>query len=352
MLLVFTFGGVAKPVNTFLLDGFWQKASMWGVIVFFLAVPLIAIITWIIRRAMGVRSQNRYLGWIFGGLWTLGWISLPLFISSMVKDFRFMEQSEREIALTRPTMNKLVVQVPDNAIRYSGNFSWLNPDDDQGWDITDDSLKVSNVRIAVKKSEDSFYHVTVQRYSAGDNRAKALQRAERIEYAVSSMDSVLSLGSGFGISGADKFRGQKVMVEIQIPVGKQIRFDESVGEKLNPYDIRVAENDNRSSRRKWNRRNWEFDWDNNSFYDWNPDTDYYMTASGKLKEVGAPETVEPSTPTTTPRDSSVSPRRTRDTVDEDERTEEEPAEQVTTQKREIGGDIPTPMPVPFVPTIF
>jgi hypothetical protein len=74
-LLVFTFGGVAQPVNTFLIEGAWQRVFMWGTLILFLAVPLIGIITWIIRRAMNVRSQNRYLGWIFGGLWTLGWVA-------------------------------------------------------------------------------------------------------------------------------------------------------------------------------------------------------------------------------------------------------------------------------------
>ena len=353
MLLVFTFGGLAQPINSFLIDGVWQRTFMWGTLILFLAVPLIGIITWIIRRVMNVRSQNRYLGWIFGGLWTLGWVSLALFVSSMAKDFRFIEQTEREVQLTRPTMSKMVVQVPGSPIRYSGNYSWLNADEDQGWDITDDSLKLSNIRVTVEKSDDSLYHVTLRRYSAGDNRARALSRAEKIEYTVSSMDSVLMLGTGFGLSNADKFRGQKVMVEIQVPVGKQIRFDNSVGEKLNPYDIRVSENDRNNRRRSWDRRRWEIDWDNNWYYDWQPDTDYYMTADGKLKEVGVPEVEKPKTPST-PKEDSIRTEQTRKSAapsEEQERTIE-PRNTETTQKREIGGDLPTPMPVPFVPTIF
>ena len=352
MVLVFTFGGLAQPINNFLIEGVWQKAFMWGVIVLFLAVPLIGIITWIIRRVMNVRSQNRYLGWIFGGLWTLGWVSLALFVSSMAKDFRFTEQTETEIPLAQPTMSKMVVQVPGSPIRYSGNYSWINADDDQGWDITDDSLKLSNIRVTVEKSDDSLYHVTLRRYSAGDNRARALKRAEKIEYAVSSMDSVLSLGTGFGLSSADKFRGQKVMVEIQIPVGKQIRFDNSVGEKLNPYDIRVTENDRTNRRRNWNRRDWDFEWENNWYYDWQPDTDYYMTADGKLKEVGTPDTEKQTTPAT-PKDSIRTEQTDRRSTPKQETVRfTEPRHTETTQKREIGGDLPTPMAVPFVPTIF
>lgn len=352
LVLVFTFGGVAQPVNTFLLDGFWQKASMWGVIIFFLAVPLIAIITWIIRRAMKVRSQNRYLGWIFGGLWTLGWISLPLFISTMVRDFRFTERTETPVTIAQPRMNKLIVQVPENAVRYSGNFAWVSVDDNNaGWDINDDSLKLSNIRINVKQSEDSLYHVTLFRYSAGDNRNKALQRAEKIDYRVTTMDSVLRLGSGFGLGEGDKFRGQKVLVEIKVPVGKQIRFDRSVGEKLNPYDIRVGENERYGRKRNWGRRDYRFEWDDNNYYDWDPDTDYYMTADGKLKQVGIPENAKPSTNSIEKDSIKKEGINKRDSI-RGEETDVQPEEAETTQIKTISGNLATPMPVPFIPTLF
>lgn len=324
---------------------------MWGVVIFFLAVPLIAIITWVIRRVMKVRSQNRYLGWTFGGLWTIGWICLPLFIASIVKDFRFTERSETAVAIAQPNLNKLIVQVPGNTIRYSGNFSWLNADEDQGWDINDDSLKLSNVRINVKQSEDSFYHVTLFKYSAGDNRKKALQRAEKIDYRVTNLDSVLSLSSGFGIGDGDKFRGQKVLVEIRVPVGKQIRFDQSVGEKLNPYDIRVSENERYGRKRNWNRRDYKFEWDDNQYYDWEPDTDYFMMADGKLKEAGATEIEEPSIPAPSQRDSIYKILLDSLQKTKQEETHIQPEEEETT-KTNIGGDLPTPVSMPFVPTIF
>jgi hypothetical protein len=352
MLLVFTFGGVAQPVNAFLVDGFWQKIFMWSTVVLFLAVPLIGIITWIIRRVMNVRSQNRYLGWIFGGLWTLGWISLALFVSSMVKDFRYTEQTEANIPVARPAMNKLIVEVPGSPIRYSGNFGWINADDDDlGWDITDDSLKISNIRVTVRQSDDSFYHVTLRRFSAGNNRARALQRAENIQYTVSSQDSVLLLGTGFGLGTKDKFRGQKVMVEIKVPTGKQIRFDNTVADKFNPFDVRIGENENRNRRRNWNRRNWDFEWDNSWYYDWSPDTDYYMTASGKLKEVGIPDTENNETPENS-RDTIIKTEQTLKIrlQKEAEQRNKQPA--ITTQKREPGGDLPAPLPMPFVNTLF
>ena len=231
MVIVFTAGGMARPVNDFLLNGFWQNATLWGVLIFFLAVPLIAIITWIVRRLMKVRSQNRYLGWTFGGLWTLGWICLAMFIALMGRDWRYYNNVSEDVQLAQPSLQRMVVRVDEPEIRFSGNFSWMDADD-RGWDLTDDSLKMSNIKLRIEKSEDSDYHVAIWRYSAGKNRAEAMQRAQKIRYSVSSMDSALVLGSGISISKEQKFRGQKIIVEISVPVGRQIRFDETI-EKLN-----------------------------------------------------------------------------------------------------------------------
>ena len=277
-VLVFTVGGVAQPFQDFILNGFWQKAYLWGTLIFFLAVPLIGIITWIVRRLMKVRSQNRYLGWTFAGLWTLGWISLMLFIASMVKDFRYDSSVSQQVAVPQTAMNKMIVRIDEPKILYSGTFDWLHDDDndnDGGWDITEDSVKLSNVKIRVAKSPDSFYHVTLWKVSHGRNRKEAAQRASMISYTASTLDSALILGSGFGVSKEQKFRGQRVVAEVQVPVGKMIRFDETVN-KLEFTNIRIAE------RGRWRNRNWDVDWDDDSFYNWEPGIDYTMNENGDL----------------------------------------------------------------------
>ena len=140
-----------------------------------------------------------------------------------------------------------------------------------------------------------------------------------------------------------------MLVEIKVPVGKQIRFDHSVSEKLNPYDIRIGENDRQNRRRNWNRRNWDFEWDNNWYYDWSPDTDYYMTAEGRLKEVGIPAE-EPTTPET--NTDTLRTEQTQNTPLPQEEIRKEVLDAVTTQRREMGGEDPSPTPMPFIPTIF
>ena len=274
-LMALIFGGVGVwPLKNYVLNGFWQNVFAWGTLIFFLGVPVVAFITWLVRRMMRVRSQKSYLGWMFGGLWTLGWISASLFAASLVNDFRRNQKVESPVTITQPLKGKMIVKVNEPEVRYTGNFWWVDVDN-EGWDINEDTLRMANIKVRIEKSEDTNYHVSIARYSAGKNGNDAKDRANHIVYNVSYIDSTLNLGSGLIITKDDKFRFQRVIVNIKVPSGKKIRFDETV-DFLHPYNVRVYE------KRRWQRNDWDVDWDWDNFFDWETNTDYVMSATGEL----------------------------------------------------------------------
>jgi phage shock protein PspC (stress-responsive transcriptional regulator) len=273
------FGGVAWwPINNFLWTSSIQKALAWGTLIFFIGVPIIGFMTWLIRRIVRTRSHSRYLGWIFGGLWTLGWVCAIFFAVSIAKDLREYEKVTTDVSLIQPASGKLIVNVNEPEIRYSGGFGWLRHDN-TGWDMTEDTLKYNNVKFRISKSEDSLYHATISKYSFGSSIKDAQTRAERIVFNVSNQDSTINLGSGLTVDRNSKFRGQGVIMEIQVPVGKRIRFDESLVHAYNPWVVRRGGRDYRY----WNRRyDHNIDWDYDDYFDWDADVDYVMTTDGKL----------------------------------------------------------------------
>lgn len=273
--IVLIFGGIAWwPVNNFLWTSKWQQLYAWGTLIFFFGVPLIAFITWIIRRILRVRSRSGYLGWTFGGLWVIGWIAATLFAASISKDLREYEHNDAPVSITQPAHGRMIVKVSEPALEYTGNFAWIN-DESNGWDLSEDTLKLSAIRFDVELSDDSDYHVVVKKYSAGTTRTEARYRADKIQYDVSYKDSILDLGSGYAIDKNSKFRGQKIEVEIQVPANKRIRFDESVQDKLNPINIRV--------RRYHGRRNGtDILINENGYFPWDVNTDYIMGKDGQL----------------------------------------------------------------------
>jgi hypothetical protein len=283
-LMALIFGGIGFwPVKNFLLNGFWQNAFAWGTLLLFLAVPVIALITWLIRRMMRVRSQNSYLGWIFGGLWTLGWVSASLFAASIVNDFRMSNERKppTEFAITQPQNNKMIVKVSEPEIEYGGSYSWIHFDNG-GFDITEDTVRLSNIRIRIEMSQDSNYHVEIKKVSRGINSNEAEIRAQKIGFHATYQDSVLDLGSGISIDRESKFRAQEVIVVVEVPFNKKIRFDETVN-KLHALSIRTDKD------KKWHRYNGDFDINWDEYFDYDTDVDYVMGRDGYLINTANPE---------------------------------------------------------------
>lgn len=271
-LMVLIFGGIAWwPINNFLWTTNAQQLYAWGTLLFFFAVPLVAFITWLIRRITGVRSRNSYLGWTFGGLWVLGWICVTLLGSSIARDIREYESVSTPINITQPA-GKMIVMVSEPELEYTGGFGWWN-DEVEGWDLSSDSLKLSVVKFDITKSPDSQYYVIVKKYSSGRTEAEARMRAEKIRYHVNYRDSILDVGNGFAVDRSSKYRGQNVEIEIQVPAGRQILFDESIEYKLN--DVTVKRRG-----RNWRRRGWDIKIDDNR--GWRSGVVYTMNADGYL----------------------------------------------------------------------
>ena len=71
------FGGAGLlPLKNYFIHGFWQNIMVWSVLLLFLILPVVGLLTWLIRRIIGARSGNNYLGYTFGSLWVIGLISL------------------------------------------------------------------------------------------------------------------------------------------------------------------------------------------------------------------------------------------------------------------------------------
>jgi phage shock protein PspC (stress-responsive transcriptional regulator) len=278
-LMALIFGGIAWwPVNNFLWTSKWQQLYAWGTLIFFLLVPLVGFFVWLIRRIVGVRSRHSYLGWVFGSLWIIGWVSVILFAASVSRDFRvYDDNTEINIPTAQPAHGKMIVVVSEPQLNYTGSFNWIN-DDATGFDLSEDSAKLSIVKFRFSKSfDDSLYHVIIRKSSFGRSKSEAQDRAEKIQYHVFSKDSVLDLGNGYAIDRESKFRGQQVEIEIQVPVGKKIRFDASVKRKLNPADIRI--------RRGWRRGGVNIQIDDDYYTRYlRSDVDYIMGIDGNLKD--------------------------------------------------------------------
>ncbi len=256
LLAVCFAGAVTWPYQGFIWGNTTQQLLAWASVIFFVLVPILAFIIWLIRRILGIKTKSAVLRYSFFSLWTLGWVMLFLFFTSMGKEFSKKEQSVTAVSISAAQPPVLMLTVSQPALSYSNSVPWIHADGDDmgGWDLTQDSLKLSNVVIETALSPDSSYHVKVIRTAFGRSADQALLRAESLLYpvreytdttkrsATASSVSVIDLPSGYAIAAKDKFRAQQVKVVVQVPAGKNILFDRSIKEKLNGSELQIRYN--------------------------------------------------------------------------------------------------------------
>jgi phage shock protein PspC (stress-responsive transcriptional regulator) len=255
--LLFT-GFAFFPLKDFVFDSTWNNMLAWLGLFLFLGIPLIGLITWLVRRIIGVRSRNHYLGFIFGGLWTIGLISVILLIGSVSRNFRWPGQVSTEMSMAPITSNKLIVDVTNAPSNYYGpDWFFVDWDESVFYPTHEDTIVLTTVRIDVIQSNDSEYHTTVVRRSRGRDPQGARESAQRIDFSIGQRDSLLILPKGFPITRDHKWRNQQVLLKIEVPVGKRIILDRSI-EGFEYFDVHYEGRGrfNNDYDDDWDRRYW------------------------------------------------------------------------------------------------
>jgi hypothetical protein len=96
-------------------------------------------------------------------------------------------------------------------------------------------------------------------------------KAEHIPFVITQQDSIIYLPNGFNITKADRFRNQRVLVTIEVPVGKRIKVSEDI-DNFSWYVIGDKDGDG-----YYERHNSDYDY-------YETGIEYVMTADG-LKDV-------------------------------------------------------------------
>jgi len=262
------------PLKDFVLTDGWQNAFAWGTLLFFIATPIIGIITFIIRRIAKVKTNRKAMRISFLGLWLIGVASFILLIASIARDFKSSSSiNEQEISLVNPGVSKLEITSADPS-RKMYRTRWFRMSPFEG--IDEDTAMVKNISVHIVKSPNDSFRVTMIKLAAGKNRRAADTLASLINFEASQMDSILKISKGIQINKTDKFRNQRVILTVYVPVGKQIRVDNSVGWADN---VTFGEN-------PWNDE-WDIEFDNVE-EGWETNIDYVMRADGLYTLDGKP----------------------------------------------------------------
>jgi phage shock protein PspC (stress-responsive transcriptional regulator) len=280
-------GGGLLHLKEFILEGFWQNFLAWSAFFLFLVIPVIALLTWLIRRISGTRSRSHYLGYTFATLWVIGLFSLIVLGGMIMNNFRSRQHIEESVSLMQPSLGKMIVQNIRPINRYEDTDWWFDVDMGRNspfYNLSEDSVLLTTVRVKILKSDDSSFHVNLIKFSRGSSAAMAREMAGSIQFPVTQADSILKLPQGFAIPRGEKFRNQQVRVEISVPVGKHILITRSVEDyhwfNINPGRTHINWGDHGNN-------NWDNDWDEDiddaNTYSWSSNVEYVMTTTGLVR---------------------------------------------------------------------
>jgi len=271
-LAIFSIG--IFPLKDFVLNDGWQNLLAWGTLIFFIAVPVIGIITWIIRRLAKMRTNRKVLRFTFISLWIVGWFCFISLIASVTRDFRSTNDiTEQEIYLANPGVKKLEITTNSPSTKYNRN-RWFKLEPFE--DLVDDTAFVKNVEIKILKSANDSFKVTMLKMVNGPNTRTANALANSINYGGEQKDSLLVLDKGISITRQNKFRNQRVIITVYVPVGKQIRIDRSIGWG---HNVHFGSH--------WNDDDFNIDSDEEE-RGWDTNVNYIMKADGLYTLTGEP----------------------------------------------------------------
>jgi phage shock protein PspC (stress-responsive transcriptional regulator) len=284
-LLAALFGiGVAAtallPLKNFILDDGAQTWSVIGAILLFVWVPILGIVTAVIRKFAGLKKANVWVRSSFIALWVLGWVCIFYFGSSLGNSFsRHNLPAEQSIALTNPKIDYVEITAAPKMKYYENN--WFQFEPFQGFG-DEDTVYVRNLRIRIVQSKTDSFEVKIVKLSNGKTVQNANELANKINFELTQQDSLLYLDRGIGINKIDKFRNQHIIMTIAVPIGKRIKITNKgwsqTNININGRGMRTGTIDRISSDENWFDE-WNEPWDNES-YQYERGVEYKMTKDG------------------------------------------------------------------------
>lgn len=257
------------PAKDYLIRNGWQSFFAWGTLILFIWVPVVGIITWIIRRLAKKRGNRQFIRFTFISLWLAGAICLIGLAVSLRKDFQYRNYpTEQNIPLANAGVEKLEIKSFPTGRYYNHNWFRLEP----FASFDEDTVFVRNIEMRIVKSDNDSFKVTMLKLSNGRTRQEAEEFTSKIHFTAVQRDTSLLLDRGIAITPNEKFRNQHLYVTIAVPVGKRIymNVNEGWGEGFSMHFGNSGNDD-------------YWDWGNNmdnTGFGWERNVEYIMTAKG------------------------------------------------------------------------
>lgn len=231
------------PLKSLLIDQGYESTLLMISLILLILVPVIAIVTWIVRRVMKTKSRP-VIGAVATTLWLVG-VVLSIILTVKVADkFNVDSSSEINIPIIAPTSNKLFVEMEpykEDYAEFKLGIGFNNEIDELPFtNIDGDSLLFRNVNMHISQSVDTVFNVRLIFATSGKTLREAKNDIKEFSYNIKQNDSILLLPEFLLVPVSQGFRDQSVTVEITVPAGKSVEVSDALREYRNNEPPSVA----------------------------------------------------------------------------------------------------------------
>ena len=279
------------PLRRFILEDGIQNAYVWGALLLFIWVPVIGIVTAIIRKIAGIQKSNIWVRTSLWVLWGIGIISFVCTVGTVSGNFaKHNTPIEETISLNNAKVDFLEITAAPKMKYYEHRWFKLEPFSY----YDEDTVYVRNLRIRIVQSKTDSFSVKIVKLSDGRTLTQANTLAQKINFSLTQQDSTLFLDKGIAITKQDKFRNQHVIMTIAVPIGKRIKITNKGWSQVN---VRVnnrgvhSETINGLDMDNWDNNDWNSQFDDESF-EYERGVEYKMTTTGLEKVARAGDEAE------------------------------------------------------------
>ncbi len=214
-----------------------QSTWAWVALMVFLLIPVIGLLYGGIHLLFDVKAP-KWFGLALAPIWIASIIVLSFVGARFGNQFRTKEVIRDVIDLQEPVGQTLTLAAIENG-RQGDWMRSYHRDLDQV-EVEGDSVHMAWADLDIRQSRDQQFHIVFERRARGAAGKEAYQRARSIVNRYEHHDSLLLLTPWYSFQVGDHYRGQRVHVVVEVPIGRAVHFDSSIQGMM--YDIDNVDN--------------------------------------------------------------------------------------------------------------
>lgn len=219
ILFGFSTAGISFwPLSHLIFESQGQAVTLFIAAILVGLLPVIIIIRWLILRIKRPARKTKWIGYSLSSLFLLSLFAVVFILSNLVSDFKYAYKYSTPLSLEQPKDTLIITQLAQQTDGfYNEDYDWIKKG-------IDDKYQLQIASLNILPSEDSLYHLSLERQSNGSTAKQAKTLAEGIRYAYQQDSSILKLPKYLKLGTPELFRAQLATAVLKVPKGSVFKI--------------------------------------------------------------------------------------------------------------------------------